>query len=210
MFKKISLGILNVVSILCIVLSVLILLTVIFTGKGKAPKIMGYTLFRVMTGSMEPQIPVNAMIMVKEVSPEQLKEGDVISFYSRDPSLQGQVNTHRIVSIEQVDGEYHFRTRGDANNVEDKYETLQGDLIGKVVYSSYRWGQVVRLLSNPLIFVPLIILPLTIILGHSLWESITIAKKIAKAEEEQAVREAVEAIKQRKKEEAENTQKEEV
>ena len=202
MLKKISLVVLNFFSILCIVVSVLVLLTVIFTGKGKAPKVMGYTLFRVMTGSMEPAIPVNSLIIVKEISPEQLQEGDVISFYSRDPSLMGQVNTHRIVSIEQMNGEYHFHTKGDANNVDDKYETLQGDLVGKVIYSSYRLGQVVRLISNPLIFVPMIILPLIIILGHSVWESVTIAKKIAKEEEEQAVREAVEAIKQRKKEAA--------
>lgn len=205
MAKKIGLRILNVVSVLCIVISVIVLLTVIFTKEGQAPKIMGYSLFRVMTGSMEPEIPVNSLILVKEVAPDELKEGDVISFYSRDPALSGHVNTHRIISIEKTDGEYHFQTKGDANNVADNYETVSKDLIGKVVFSSYGWGKAVRLLSNPLIFVPLIIIPLVIMLGHSLWESVTLAKQIAKQEEEQAVREAVEAIKQRKKEEKKDT-----
>ena len=127
----------------------------------------------------------------------------MISFYSRDPSLMGEVNTHRIVGIEEVGGRYIFSTKGDANNVEDQYVTYGEDVIGKVVFSSYRLGQGVRLISNPLLFVPLIIIPLVIMLGHSLWESITLAAKLAREEEEAAVREALEAI--RKKREAEKS-----
>ncbi len=52
----------------------------------------------------------------------------------------------------------------------------------------------IRLISNPLVFLPLIILPLVFILGHSLYESFQIAKKLVQEEEEAAVREAIETI----------------
>lgn len=198
MLKKILLKGLNIISILMIICSLGVLLTVVMTKKGDAPNVLGYSLFRVMTGSMEPNIPTNALIVVKRVEPEKLETGDVISFYSRDPSLMGEVNTHRIVGIEESGGRYVFTTKGDANNVEDRYVTYGEDVIGKVVYSSYRLGQTVRLISNPIIFVPLIIIPLVIMLGHSVWESITLAAKLAKEEEEAAVREALEAIRQKR------------
>ena len=190
MLKKFLLKGLNVISILLIICSLGVLLTVVMTKKGEAPNVLGYSLFRVMTGSMEPNIPTNSLIVVHRIEPGKLEEGDVISFYSRDPSLMGEVNTHRIVGIEEVGGRYIFSTKGDANNVEDQYVTYGEDVI-------------VRLISNPLLFVPLIIIPLVIMLGHSLWESITLAAKLAREEEEAAVREALEAI--RKKREAEKS-----
>ena len=206
MLKKFLLKGLNVISILLIICSLGVLLTVVMTKKGEAPNVLGYSLFRVMTGSMEPNIPTNSLIVVHRIEPGKLEKGDVISFYSRDPSLMGEVSTHRIVGIEEVGGRYIFSTKGDANNVEDQYVTYGEDVIGKVVFSSYRLGQGVRLISNPLLFVPLIIIPLVIMLGHSLWESIALAAKLAREEEEAAVREALDAI--RKKREAENADRE--
>ena len=198
MVKNLLLKILNVISVVIILLSIGVLLTVVLTKSGEAPNIMGYSLFRVMTGSMEPSIPVDSLIVVKRTAPEKLSEGDVISFYSRDPSLYGEVNTHRIIEIQQEKGKYYFATKGDANNVEDRYVTHEEDLIGKVVYSSHGLGLFVRLISNPLIFIPLIIVPLVVLVGQSLVESVRVAGKIAREEEEAAVREAVENIRRRK------------
>ena len=202
--KKVLLGILDTISVLIIICSIAVLLTVVFTKKGDAPNFLGFSLFRVMTGSMEPEIPVDALIVVKQTDATLLAEGDVITFYSRDPSLHGEVNTHRILRIENdEDGETVFVTKGDANNVEDRYPTLQEDLIGKVVYSSAGMGKLVRLISNPLIFIPLIVIPLILILGRNVLDSIRLAKKLAREEEEAAVREAIEEIRQKKKKEEE-------
>lgn len=177
-----------------------VLLTAVLTPKGEVPRIFGYTLFRVMTGSMEPGIPVDALIVVQEVEPETLVVGDVISFFSRDPSLLGEVNTHRIVDIYKEEGNLYFSTRGDANNVVDRYQTREEDIIGKVIFSSKGIGKMIRLISNPLVFLPLIILPLAVMLGRSLYESYTIAKRLVREEEEAAVREAIEDIRRNRKE----------
>jgi signal peptidase I len=199
--KKWIYRIMDGISVLIIAYAVFVLLTVLLTGSGEAPSILGYSVFRVMTGSMEPVIPTDALILVHEVDPSELEVGDIISFYSRDPSLDGAVNTHRIVAIDQSGEEYSFTTRGDANNIDDLYLTREEDLVGEVIFSSVAWGKAVRLLSNPLIFVPCVILPLAVMLILNLRRTILLAQKIAKEEEEAAVREALEALKKKREEE---------
>ena len=82
-------------------------------------------------------------------------EGDVISFYSTDPALEGAVNTHRVVSISQDGDSYIYTTKGDANNAADLYDAQSRYLIGKVIWSSLFLGKLSRLAANPLIFIPL-------------------------------------------------------
>lgn len=200
MIKKIVLYIINTLSVLLIIGSLFVLLTVVMTKSGDAPNVLGYSVFRVLSGSMEPTIPVDSLVVVKRVEAEKIKEDDVISFYSQDPSLGGFVNTHRVFSVENSQGNLSFTTKGDANHGPDRYGVASKDLIGKVVYVSPVIGKAVRLLSNPLLFIPLVVLPLLLILVGNLIKTIKVARGIAREEEEAAVREALEEIKKRKKE----------
>ena len=104
----------------------------------------------------------------------------------------------------QNDGARHiFVTKGDANQTEDPYLTSEEDVIGKVICISYPLEVAVHLLSNPLIFIPLILLPLFFILIYNLIYSVKVTKGIIREEEEAAVREAVEAIRKKRTEEEE-------
>ena len=200
MVKKIITKVINVISIIAITISVLILLSVVLTKSGSVPNILGYSVFRVMSGSMEPAITIDSLIVVKKTEASQIMPGDIISFYSQDPALDGAVNTHRVVSAEEDQGSWHFITKGDANQLEDKYLTSETDLIGKVIFVSHTLGVIVHLLSNPLIFIPLIVLPLFIILLLNLIKTVRYTKGLLREEEEAAVREAIEEI--RKQQEA--------
>ena len=194
MVKKFLYTLINTVSLLIIVAAVAVLVLVLFTPSGRAPQVLGYTMLRVMTGSMEPTYAIDTLIVVKKEAPSAIQEGDIISFYSSDPALDGAVNTHRVTAAEtQPDGSYLYRTKGDANNVENY-------LLGKVVGSSLLLGKLSRLAANPLIFVPVILVPLFVILLTNLLRTIRLAGKIAKDEEQAAVREAIEEL--RKKREA--------
>ena len=204
--KNILLKLMNVVSVLIIVISVLALLSVVMAKPGQAPNFFGYSLFRVMTGSMEPTISTNSLIVVKRVEAQELAVGDVITFYSRDPSLLGEPNTHRIIRFEEEAGRQLIITKGDANNVEDRYPTQAEDLIGKVVFSSLFLGKLVKLISNPLVFIPLILIPLVLMLLRSVYDGIVAAKKLAKEEEEAAVREALAALREKKAAQAQEAQ----
>lgn len=199
--RRVLVNLVSLVSVCLIIASVLVLLKVITTKQGEAPSIFGYSLFRVVTGSMEPQIPVDSLILVKREEASNLQVGDVISFYSRDPSLLGEVNTHRIVEIHENEGSLSFTTKGDANNIVDRYDTREEDLLGKVVFSSASIGKFVRLLSNPLVFFPFIILPLAILIIKNIIDSVKTAKALVREEEEAAVREAIQAIREKKEQE---------
>lgn len=185
----------NAAAIALILASVFVLLCVVLTPSGQVPQVLGYSVFRVMSGSMEPVIPQNAFLLVHKVDAQTIEPGDVISFFSTDPALDGAVNTHRVVCVEEQAGERWFYTKGDANIIADAYPVGEDMLVGKVVFTSAFLGTAVRLVSNPLVFFGIVLLPLLVILLLNLWRAIRIAADMAKKEEEEAVRKAVEAIK---------------
>ncbi len=180
--KKVFLTIVNALSVAIIVLAVLMLLTVVMTKAGKAPDFMGYSVFRVLTGSMEPNLPVNSLIIVKKTDPSLIRENDIITFYSTDPGLMGAINTHRVVEVTEENGEKAFITKGDANQIADKYVTLSRNLIGKVIFKSVVLGVIVRLVSNPIVFIPLIILPLVILLVSNIVKTVRVSKEMINEE----------------------------
>lgn len=198
MIKKIFLTLINTISVLIIAAAVVILCLVVFTKQGEVPNIGGYTVFRITTGSMKPSYDTDTLILVKKTDPSEIQVGDVISFYSSDPALDGAVNTHRVTKIEQDGTEWKYTTKGDANNVPDQYGTDSEALIGKVVASSLILGKLARLVSNPLIFIPVILIPLAVILIGNMISTVRLAGKIARDEEEAAVREAIRQIQEQK------------
>lgn len=198
MIKKIFLTLINTISVLIIAAAVVILCLVVFTKQGEVPSIGGYTVFRITTGSMKPSYDTDTLILVKKTDPSEIQAGDVISFYSSDPALDGAVNTHRVTKIEQDGTEWKYTTKGDANNVPDQYGTDSEALIGKVVASSLILGKLARLVSNPLIFIPIILIPLAVILISNMISTVRLAGKIARDEEEAAVREAIRQIQEQK------------
>ncbi len=110
----------------CNVFGVLILLCVIATCLSvMVPRLMGYQIYNVVSGSMEPEIAVGSAIFVKEVAPEDVQEGDIIAFRSGD-----SVISHRVVRNQTVEGT--FTTKGDANADEDMNPVAYDDLIGQV------------------------------------------------------------------------------
>ena len=199
--KKVWLTLVNIISIGIIIGAIFILFLVIMTAPGKVPQIGGYTVLRVVTGSMAPTLETDTLIVVRKTEPAEVKEGDIISFYSSDPALEGAVNTHRVLSIREEDGIYYYTTKGDANNVADSYEASSVYLIGTVCFSSYVMGKLARLLANPLIFIPVILIPLAVILICDIARTVKIARRIAKEEEEEAVREAIRQIRENTKKE---------
>ena len=82
----------------------------------------------VMSNSMEEQIPERSYIVIRKADVADVKVGDVITFYSDDPVLQGQLNTHRVVEVSD-DGR-RFTTKGDNNFAEDKYPARAEAVVG--------------------------------------------------------------------------------
>ena len=81
----------------------------------EVPSFFGWKPFIVLSGSMETEIMTGDLVVTKEINTSKLKEGDIIAF-----KKDGYVTTHRIKSIENVDGKTRYITKGDHNNVEDE------------------------------------------------------------------------------------------
>ncbi len=117
-------------------LAVLVLLMVQIIGakaEGRVPKIFGYSVMQIITGSMEDTIPTGSYILVKEIPADEVKKDDIISFYSDDIKIYGMPNTHRVVDIKETEEGLEFVTRGDANSANDRVSAKSDKLIGVYV-----------------------------------------------------------------------------
>lgn len=119
-----------------LVLSVLLCLYVVIQVLSRGyVNIGGFMLFRVVTGSMEPTIPVGALLITHEVDISTVELGDIICFRTQEAAIWGKIVTHRVVDImENVDGSLLLATQGDANVVADGYFVTQSNFVGKVVW----------------------------------------------------------------------------
>ena len=128
--------------LLCNLVGTLILLSVILTCLGiLAPQWMGYSVYRVVSGSMEPEIPVGSAVYVATIAPEAVEQGDIIAFQSGD-----SVITHRVVKNQVVEGTY--TTKGDANAGEDMNTVPYGSLLEIVRYRVPVLGDFMAILTS--------------------------------------------------------------
>ena len=108
------------------------------------PMPFGYGAAVVLTGSMEPAIMQDDLIIVARQ--EDYQEGDIVVYQSGS-----MVVCHRILSIEDET----VTTQGDANNAPDapiRLETIKGEVVGVIP----GFGAVARLLKTPAATITLI------------------------------------------------------
>ena len=166
-FKKQVLPALVTVLLICTVIICFTVVVQVLT-KGYAT-FFGNSLFRVVTGSMEPEIPPGTLILSRETDIDELEMGDVICFQSLSPSMRGRMITHRIIG-KTVDenGVVSLQTKGDANPSADGYPVTEANLVGKVVWRSSDSNfltDLVAFFSNEISFMACIALPCLVIAG---------------------------------------------
>ena len=90
----------------------------------------------VLSGSMEPSLSVNDLVIV--VASERAEVGDVVVYQSGDSLI-----IHRVVKL----GDGYIITRGDANNADDDAIPLSA-VKGRLVFAVPFVGLLVRLLQT--------------------------------------------------------------
>ena len=112
---------------ICNFISVIMVLIVIAIGAVMiVPKVMGNDIYAVMSGSMEPYYHVGSVVIVdKHFTPEEIAVGDPITFRKGDNAIA----THRVIEVNEETRE--FKTKGDANEVEDLAPVPFENVIGK-------------------------------------------------------------------------------
>lgn len=93
----------------------------------------------VMSGSMEPTLPVGSVIVIDTEDAGNVKIGEPIAFYTG-----GAYVTHRIVD----DTEQGFITKGDANDSVDPWVVDRNKVDGKVVFAIPYIGYIFKTISS--------------------------------------------------------------
>ena len=129
----------------------------IHSGEDKRPLFDAYI---IVTPSMVPTINVQDAIIVGRKDPEDLKQGDIISFLATDSYYSGKVITHRVVGVEEsMNGSLLFRTKGDHNNVADSSLVNEEDIYGKVIFRIPKLGYIRKFLSTYFGWILCIVIP---------------------------------------------------
>ena len=90
----------------------------------------------IISGSMRPTLEVGDVVIIAKVSPDVIKPGDIIQFRE----AEGVTTVHRVVEIQEIEGERVFVTQGDANSEPDANPVLPGNVVGKAVFDIPKIG----------------------------------------------------------------------
>ena len=125
-----------------IVSTVIVVIFVAFAVLLVGVRAIGFTPFAILSPSMSPKYMPGDLIYVKNVPPEKIKKGDVLTFVISDNT----VVTHR---VDDVDREKKcFYTKGDANTTRDTSPVYYDNTLGVVKFSIPKLGYVSNFIST--------------------------------------------------------------
>lgn len=122
----------------------LVSLVVIFAVFLMGTRLMGYQVFNVVSGSMEPTYSVGDLLFVKDVDSDSIKVGDPITFVLNEDLV---VATHRVVEVD-AEGR-RFYTKGDANETTDAAPVHFNNVIGVPQFNIPLLGFVSDYIQHP-------------------------------------------------------------
>ena len=120
---------------------VIIAAVIITCCPASIPRLAGYEIYNIVSGSMEPAIRVGSVVYVKSCRPHDMKAGDIPAFY-----VNGDVIVHRIVRNDTT--EKVLYTKGDANAAEDMNPVPYNMVIGRVERVIPHLGNVIALYTS--------------------------------------------------------------
>ena len=95
--------------------------------------LFGYKAFIVLSDSMsKTDFSVGDLVLIKEVDPSTLKEGDIIAYTSQNTSNYGETVTHKIRRLTtDANGEPGFITYGTTTDTDDETVVTYPYVLGK-------------------------------------------------------------------------------
>lgn len=199
-------------TLISIVIVVALLYTVInLAGDNGVSTILGYTVGSVQSGSMSGTFEKGDIIISELVDGEEVKEGDVISFWYKDPQAeQIIVVTHRVIDLRE-DGK--IVTQGDVanqNNSVDKIEVIaKGDVISRYSFKIPYVGAVLDFINTSTGFFVCILIPVFLFLFWQIYVFIVTVADAKKIGKEKAIQDQARALAEQMLKEREQNREEE-
>lgn len=115
----------KVLDVICLAIAIIIISITVMYKKGIIPYV-------IVTGSMEPKIPVGSMCFIDINYPFQdIQVNEIIMYQS-----QNQKIIHRVIEKKETS----YRTKGDANSKADRADITQEIYLGKFLFSISKVG----------------------------------------------------------------------
>ena len=156
-------------TVMCVILVPILIFNLTLIVKSlvkpeEVPDAAGFMPLIVLTDSMYPDIKSGDLIICKTIDAEEVKTGDVISFF--DPAGSGtSIVTHRVVEVKN-DGGLSFTTKGDANNVADEMPVPAEKLVGVYKTRIPGAGNVAMFMQTTPGLLVCVLLPLVLLVGY--------------------------------------------
>lgn len=159
-------------SIMCVILIPILAINITlivksYTNQDEVPSIGGYFPLIVLTDSMQPEIDGGDLIICHTIESEDVKDGDIIAFF--DPAGNGtSIVTHRVTDVVEDGDSVSFRTKGDANNAEDRMLVEADDLVGIYQSRIKGAGNIAMFMQSTTGLIICVVLPIILLVGYDL------------------------------------------
>lgn len=156
----------QIIVIMCLILAAVIIMQKV-TDSNRS--IAGYRIFRVITGSMEPEYDVGEVVISKEVPAKDIKVGNDIVYIGRNGEYSGKIIMHSVIAIDKDEnGNYNFHAKGlHSSSVEDP-QIKESQIYGVVKYKSKILTVLYKLATNIYtVFVIILVLVLNVFIAFT-------------------------------------------
>ena len=192
--KKAASIVISVVMWIIILVAALFAFTTLATkDDGSVSSLAGFTPLTVQSESMAPTFDQDDLIIIKQCDPSTLEVGDIVTFHAIIDN-QYALNTHRIISINEVNGLNSYTTKGDNNELADQHVIADGDIVGKYVGKIPYMGKVIGFLSSTWGFLVVIVLPMLLFFIYQVYHLVIVGMNLKRAMAEDDRMKQAEAI----------------
>ena len=132
--------------------------------------VFGYKFFIVLSDSMKAtDFAAGDIIISKEVDPNTLEAGDIITFISRNPDNEnfkrGDIITHKIREVTvDANGNHAFRTYGNTTNQDDEVLVTYEYVIGEYSFAIPKIGYFFTFMKTTPGYITCILVPFLILI----------------------------------------------
>ncbi|MGB9955314.1 signal peptidase I [Haloferax prahovense] len=128
-----------------------------------APQVFGAEAsYTVLSGSMSPTFDAGDVVVVRDVPPADISEGDIITYREAGSAITDERTdrvTHRVVAVDRSGDSPVFRTKGDANEDVDSDPVAADRVVGSVWFHVPYLGLASQFAQSRLGLVLFVILP---------------------------------------------------
>lgn len=128
--------------------------------------LLGYRAYIVLSDSMSASdINAGDLVLIKEVAPNTLQEGDIIAYVSQDTESYGEVVTHKIRGLTiDANGEPGFITYGTTTDADDEMVVTYPYVLGKMEKCVPEVGTFFQFLKTPQGYIVCIFIPFMLLI----------------------------------------------